>query len=187
MSAHVVRLARPADAEAIATVHVEAWMAAYAGLIPDHILAQRTNWARREAFWREQLAREANDPNGLTHTHVTADESGQVAGFVMSGPVRREKADPPASAAYAGEVYAVYVHPRAQGQGMGAALMRGAAADLEQRGLTGLLVWCLETNTQARGFYEKLGGQFIGRRDMDMAGVLIPEAGYGWARWPKRN
>jgi ribosomal protein S18 acetylase RimI-like enzyme len=180
-----IRRPTPADANAIAVVHVETWMAAYAGLIPDHVLSGRTNWARREAFWREQLAREAADPNNPTRTWVADDDAGQLAAFVMAGPARREAADPPATAAFAGEVYAVYVHPRAQEQGLGKALMQTAAADLVQRGMKGLLVWCLETNIQARGFYERLGGKVIGRRDVNMADVLIPEVGYGWAHYGK--
>ena len=51
------------------------------------------------------------------------------------------------------------------------------------RGLAGLLVWCLESNIQARGFYERMGGQFITRRDADLAGALLPEVGYGWAEF----
>jgi ribosomal protein S18 acetylase RimI-like enzyme len=187
MAHPVIRRPTPADATAIAVVHVESWMAAYAGLIPDRVLSQRTNWARREAFWREQLAREASDPNNPTRTWVAEDEAGQVAAFVMAGPARHEAGDPPAAAAYAGEVFAVYVHPRAQGDGMGKALMQVAAADLAARTLMGLLVWCLESNVQARGFYERLGGQVIGRRDVDMADVLIPEVGYGWAEFKQKG
>ena len=177
----LVRPATPDDAAAIASVHTETWKSTYAGAIPDDVLAQFTDQARREAYWRDQLIREAQ--SGETRTWAAVDTSGQVAGLVVAGPAQRTPDDPEAALAYAGEVYAVYVHPRAQGQGLGSALMRSAAAELRARGLAGLLVWCLESNIQARGFYERLGGQFITRRDADLAGALLPEVGYGWAEF----
>jgi len=179
MTDPIVRPALPDDAAAIASVHTETWKSTYAGAIPDDVLAQFTDHARREAYWRDQLAREAQ--TGETRTWAALDEQGQVAGLVVAGPAQPTADLPDAAAPYAGEVYAVYVHPRAQGQGLGSALMRQAAAELRARGLNGLIVWCLETNIHARGFYERLGGQFITRRNADLAGALLPEVGYGWA------
>jgi hypothetical protein len=49
--APVVRPARPGDAEAIATVHVRSWQAAYPGIVPQPVL-DRLSIERRAASWR---------------------------------------------------------------------------------------------------------------------------------------
>lgn len=181
MSNPFVRPATPEDAVDIARVHTETWMSTYTGMIPENILAQFTDQARREAYWREQLSREAQSSE--TRTWVAVDANGSVAGLVAAGPAYHPPDYPEAAAPYAGEIYAVYVHPRAQGNGMGAALMRAAAADLRMRGLSGLIVWCLESNIRARGFYERMGGQFITRREVEMADALLNEVSYGWVEF----
>lgn len=181
MSNPFVRSATPEDAIAIAGVHTETWKSTYAGMIPENVLAQFTNQARREAYWRDQLIRETQASE--TRTWVAVDTDSIVAGLIAAGPAYHPPEYPEAALPYAGEVYAVYVHPRAQGQGFGAALMRTAATELSARGLSGLIVWCLETNVHARGFYERMGGQFITRRNVEMANAQLSEVGYGWAEF----
>ena len=174
-----IRRATPADSPAIAAVHIDTWKATYTGRIPDPVLEHFTDRARREQFWSEQLAREAA-AESLSHTFVAEDSNGAVAGFAICGPARRDATDPLECAAFAGEIFAIYVQPGAQGNGLGGALLRAAAADLAEQGLNGLLIWCLESNVQARGFYERMGGRPIGRRSTEMAEALLDEVGYGW-------
>ena len=50
----VVRAAVPADAAAMAALHVHAWRAAYAGVMPADFLAALTI-AEREAMWRRSV------------------------------------------------------------------------------------------------------------------------------------
>lgn len=42
-----------------------------------------------------------------------------------------------------------------------------------------MIVWVLEANPYRR-FYEKLGGVSVRRRVVPVAGVPLPEVGYGW-------
>ena len=51
-----LRPATEADAANLAQVHVQAWREAYAGMIPDAVLAA-LNPAQRAAMWRDSLAR----------------------------------------------------------------------------------------------------------------------------------
>lgn len=53
-----VRVAREADAEALARVHVDSWRAAYQGLMPQEYL-DGLDPAERAAQWRQALARAA--------------------------------------------------------------------------------------------------------------------------------
>ena len=51
---HLIRLATPADAPAVARIHVESWKVAYRGIMPDDGIA-RTDLAYRTRFWAERL------------------------------------------------------------------------------------------------------------------------------------
>lgn len=178
-----IRPAVVADAAAIARVQVETWQSTYAGQVSDSALAFFTDLERRERQWTDALTQAAGDATNLRRTFVGESE-GRILGFAIAGPTRFEEGDPPEALLYQGEIYAIYVLARSQGQGLGAQLME-ASADYLGRvcQLHGLLVWALETNTRARGFYERLGGQLITRRNVDLAGSLVAEVGYGWVQF----
>lgn len=72
-------------------------------------------------------------------------------GFVSAGP-----AFDPAFAG-SGEVYAVYVQPKAWGRGTGQSLMAAALDRMRRMGLNDAVLWVLEDNRRTRRFYE-LGG-----------------------------
>jgi ribosomal protein S18 acetylase RimI-like enzyme len=78
------------------------------------------------------------------------------------------------------EVCALYVHPRCQRQGLGRRLVVAIAAHLAQRGITTLHIGTLKSNTPARRFNEKLGGQVVAEREVEDAGFRLPEVVYGW-------
>ena len=80
----VVRAARPDDAHPIAAVHVATWRDAYAGLLPDELLAGLDvgDWAGR---WRGRLAA----PAGGVFTLVF-ETDGRPRGFASGGPSRDE-------------------------------------------------------------------------------------------------
>jgi hypothetical protein len=46
--------------------------------------------------------------------------------------------------------------------------------------MDGAYVWVLESNHHARAFYEHLGGQVVGRKRSEMAGIATPQVAYGW-------
>ena len=43
-----------------------------------------------------------------------------------------------------------------------------------------MLLWVLSTNMAGRGFYEALGGVYVGEKTEEMAGVTLREVAYGW-------
>ncbi len=71
-----VRRAARDDAPAIGRVHVETWQSAYAGLLPDSILAQMSD-VRQSALWSRTLA----DPREARGVFVADDEDRGVVGF----------------------------------------------------------------------------------------------------------
>ncbi|WP_025618191.1 GNAT family N-acetyltransferase [Salinispora cortesiana] len=132
-----IRPATAADAAAVAAVYVRSWRAAYAELLPQAVLASldEVDWARRFCSRR--------DPARST---LLAFTPGRVVGVVMAGPDRQ---DP-----LLAEIYAIYVLPEIQGQGVGAALLDAAIAPLDAAAVR---LWCAAANNNSRRFYERRG------------------------------
>ena len=163
-----IREATIADVAAIAKVHVESWRTTYKGLLPDDYLANLT-YEQREPLWREILSK----PVGHSLVYVAEDHAGNIVGFASGGPER--SGDP----VYRGEVYALYLLARWQGQGIGRQLIATLVRQLMQRGFTSLLIWVLADNPSRR-FYEALGGQLVRDRLEMTGGVELKDVAYGW-------
>lgn len=130
------------DAEALATVHVRSWQAAYARLIPQPYLDNLTVDASRVDRWRESLAATAWPSNGT----LVAELDGRIVAFVGISPSRDNDQD----SATVGEVPLIYALPEAWGRGIGRALMNSAIAALTDAGFTSAVLWVLDTNRRAR-------------------------------------
>ena len=164
-----IRPAVPADAPAIARVQVLTWQQTYRGILPDPFL-DALDVERSADSWRNVVS----DRRRITHV---VDDPG-VVGFCTAGPSRGE------SGGYRGEVEAIYVHPAEQARGHGTALIRAAMGWLAERRLSPVLVWALEANTAAHGFYQALGAQRLDTRLLRIADALYPEVGFGWPEAP---
>ena len=160
-----LRAATPADAEALATVHVQAWHETYGGLIPQAVL-DRLDPAERAAMWRKALSGGA--------TVLLAELGGAIVGF---GHWREQ---PEASLTQSAEIGALYILACAQRRGIGRALMSGMARELIAHGHASVSLWVLEGNTQARQFYEALGGRVLLRQDQERGGFQSVGVAYGW-------
>jgi L-amino acid N-acyltransferase YncA len=148
----VIRPATPADAPAIARVHVVSWRETYAGLMPDDFLERMTNEdmrRRREANWERTIAQ------GL-ETVLVAEHGGVVVAFTSAGPAR----DHPG---YGAEVMTLYALRSAQGQGLGQALFRQLVQRLRADGVQNLALWVLADNP-TRQWYLRRGGREAGEK-----------------------
>jgi ribosomal protein S18 acetylase RimI-like enzyme len=164
----VVRRATVDDAEPIERIRVETWRATYRGLLPDGLIDQlQLNVERRRERLRSAI------PSAL---NFVAEEGPEVVGYAFAGPERTHDRE------YAGEVYAIYVLPAAQGKGHGRALIRECARELSARGMTSLLIWVLRENAIGRGFYERLGGSTVREKPLEEfpGAEEHIEIGYGW-------
>ena len=169
MDSFRIRDARPADAAAIARVHVDTWRTAYRGIVsedPLQSLCYETSAERHQ----ERLARQAEtDLVSL----VAVWEGGEIVGFVNAGAERK------GISGFDAEVYAVYVLEAYQGKGVGRALLAGTARQLARDGFSSVILWALEANA-ARGFYEVLGGAFVKADTIEIGGEELPVVSYGW-------
>lgn len=160
-----VRPAVPDDADAIARIHVETWRAAYAGLLPDDVLASLDVEARRRT-WRGWLARDAR-PGAAT---FVAEGDATIVGFASTGPARDEEAT--------GELYAIYVEPDHWGTGAGRLLLEHAEAALREDGYGAALLWVLEGNERAERFYRAAGWGQDGLKLDLLMGAEVTERRY---------
>jgi GNAT superfamily N-acetyltransferase len=143
-----VRPATVSDAEALSVVQVRTWQAAYRGQVPqDHL--DGLDPAARRPVWEQRL-RDDRSPGAVL---VLEHEAAGVIGFAAVSASRDPEADPQAT----GEVMAVYVLPEFWGRGGGAMLMSAGVRRLAGAGFRAATLWVLETNQQARRFYEAGG------------------------------
>jgi GNAT superfamily N-acetyltransferase len=143
-----IRPARPADAAAIAVVHVRSWQAAYQGMIPQGHL-DALDPAQRQPVWDRLLARTSWPRQGI----LVAEIDGHLTGFAKLCPTRDPGQDP----ATVGELAAIYVTPEAWGAGTGRQLMAAAVETLARAGYEQATLWVLDTNERAQRFYEATG------------------------------
>jgi ribosomal protein S18 acetylase RimI-like enzyme len=173
-----IRRASRRDATAIARVHVETWQSAYAGLLPDSMLAGMSD-VRQAAWWTRLLA----DPGEARGVFVADDQDMGVVGFGSCGLVRDkpEGLDLAAGgrAIRVGEVYTLYVEPDFQNMGLGRRLLDALFRQLRADGCDTAVLWMLASNP-TRFFYEGMGGERVGDRIDTMAGTDVEEIAFAW-------
>ena len=141
MSDIIIREAVVADAPAMASIHVRTWQSAYADIMPADFLMTLSE-EKSTAFWIQELS------NGRSINRVAVADS-QIIGWASGGPGRNPDAGNIA------EIYAIYVSPESQGRGTGRQLMQRLTEDLSQG--SDIVLWVLEQNHSAIGFYAQLG------------------------------
>jgi ribosomal protein S18 acetylase RimI-like enzyme len=152
-----LRPATASDGPAIAALHTASWRDAYAAILDPDFLAGPIE-ADRLAVWEGRL--KAADEGMIVH--VAEADDGEVVGVVCA--VRA--ADPE----WGSLIDNLHTAPKMRGQGVGAKLLRAAAALLADRGADGgLHLWVFEANTAGLRFYERLGGRVAGRTTDRMA------------------
>jgi GNAT superfamily N-acetyltransferase len=133
-----VRLATPADAEAIERIRVRGWQAAYRDVFPAAELdAMEVDWSR----WHDYLA------GDWEQTCFVCAGDGGVLGWVTVGA-----SDDPGL----GELHGLYVDPDEWSRGIGSTLIARAEAELARTWVDAIL-WTLEDNPRTRRFYEHAG------------------------------
>ncbi len=166
----MVRIATPEDAPGIARVHVDSWRTTYAGLMPDRILANISLEKRTQ-----NMERILRDPAENSATFL-AEDSGVIVGFVQCGVNRDLQTD----AAFAGELYGIYLLKAWQRQGLGRQLVETASRFLLSHEIKSIIVWALASNRSACRFYEALGGYRVRDREIEIQGHRMSETSYGW-------
>jgi L-amino acid N-acyltransferase YncA len=137
-----VRPARVEDVVQMARVNVRCWQETYRGLMSDAELDDPGFLAVRERFWTAALTEEGYRENRV----AVAERDGELIGIAMSGPALD------AGAAWAKQLYVLYVCVADHGTGAGLALLE-AVVDPEES----VALWVADPNPRAQAFYRKHG------------------------------
>lgn len=167
MNSWIIRNAAPKDIPGLADVHLNSWLSTYRGIVPDHYL-DSLNLDSRIELWTRVFASD----NGSA-TLVLESPSGRIAGFINGGPSREKDLDIEA------EVYSLYLLQEAQGRGYGRELMTRMVGYFRDKGYRSMLVWVLEENPSVK-FYEKMGGRFLMKKQLQIGGEYVPELCLAW-------
>lgn len=136
------------------------WQAAYEHVFGAERLAAIDHSRRRS------LAERSIATGGV----AVAEDDGEVVGFVSVGPSTDVHGE--------GELFAIYVLPKAWGSGAGPALM-AAAKELLRASYRDATLYVLEDNPRARRFYEREGWALDGVAKADeFLGMTVPEVRY---------
>ena len=158
----MIRAATRDDIPDLARVHVQSWLETYGGLVPREILDAITLEARVL-----QWERTFDQPHGI----FVALENNEVVGFASCGAAQDFlQAD--------GELYTLYLLNSFQHRGLGRALWNAVLEFAQARGWESMVLWVLESNILAQGFYRHSGCKLVDRRVEVLRGVKLPEVAY---------
>jgi ribosomal protein S18 acetylase RimI-like enzyme len=160
------REATIADCLAVAAVHVQSWKESFAGILGQTFLDKMSVEKRAKAFEKGFSA-------ASYKMYVAEVPERGVVGFADFGEPR-ESID-----AYEGELYAIYLVSEFQRKGIGGRLFDLGVKYFVRSGKRSMYLLALEVNP-SRSFYEKMGGQIVGRKQTKIEGVAYYELVYGW-------
>jgi GNAT superfamily N-acetyltransferase len=165
-STTIVREATLADCPAVAKVHVQSWKESFAGIVPQPFLDKMSVEQRAQAF-------ESRFSDGSYKMYVAEVSEQGLVGFADFGAPRE------IIATYEAELYAIYLLPEFQRKGLGERLFHQGVEFLIRSNKSSMYLLTLEISPY-KSFYEKMGGQVIGRNQIEIEGVVYDELVYGW-------
>ena len=140
----VLRPAGADDVEAVADLFLACWRSSYRGVLPPRVV-DMYDPASARALWSRAL-REELRPRQIV---IAERIDGSMLGVVATG---RDPDHPGV-----GHVFSLYVHPRAQGAGVGRRLISAALERFRADSLSEASLWVFAANSGGRVFYERLG------------------------------
>ncbi|WP_405057958.1 GNAT family N-acetyltransferase [Kribbella sp. NBC_01505] len=157
-----VRLALPAEANAIGEVQVAAWRASYAGLLPPDVLAD-LNPAQFAAQWRAALLA----PGEARNRVMVALAGRTLVGFAAI----TVSDDPDADGQHDALIAELAVQPDATRAGHGSRLLNAVVDTVRADGFRRVTVWINSTDDVSRAFYTEAGwAPDTAHRELDLYG-----------------
>jgi len=145
-----LRQARPADAPAVAALHLRSALRGFAGIFPPDTPACSLDELTSD--WATRLG--PDRPAGMVV--VVAEQAGTVVGVTTAAP---DPSDPEV-----GHLSRLYVDPESWSAGIGSMLHEAGLAHVRALGCREARFWVIEANTRARSWYERLGCERTGER-----------------------
>ena len=158
-----IRRADCHDLRQISYVHVDTWRDAYRGIIDRQVL-DKLSYSRSQENWKRCQDK-------MSEYFYVAEREKVVVGFIIGGRQRQEEL------IYDAEVYAMYVLPEFQKQGIGKMLLQQLVQDFHRENWQQFLIWCLQKNP-TKAFYESLGGVHTETAKIRIGGKPLIKHGY---------
>ena len=135
-----VRLAVPADGDALGRIHSASWAVAYAPF-----------------FDPEFAERGVEDRLGRWHDRITDEHGTLLVASVDGRPLALSYSVPSPTRPGFAEIFSFYSHPDGWGTGVAAELITHTLRHLHERGFDQVHLWTLRDTPQSRRFYSKSG------------------------------
>ena len=164
-----IRKAAASDSCGIAKVHVDSWRSSYASIVPPEVLSG-LSYGDRQKMWDGILDSRTKGK----HCYVAETSDDRIVGFACGGPVSEGCEN------YEGEIYSIYLLEEYQRRGLGRQMLLSTARRMKDDGIESMLLWVFEKNRGARRFYESLGGELRGRKEIRIGVAGLVEVAYGW-------
>jgi len=155
-----IRSAINRDLPDIASLHIQSWRDAYAGVLPASFLGAPLE---REftSYWR--------DMNIQARDVVLVAESKGLCGFIAVWCRPKPYIDN------------LHIKPSFRSKNIGSALLTSAAEELRAQRHTTAYLWVFESNAKAVRFYERMGGVITEKSPQDIFGYSIPSLKVEWS------
>ena len=161
---------KPSDATGVATIQVDCWRKAYAGIVPDKYL-ESLNVNSKAKSWESGLS---INPDVV---RIVALEKNVPFGFIAGLENRSSAFYPDISS----EAWSIYVHPDHWKKGIGKMLFLAFIEEMKKLKHTSMIVWALEENLPARTFYESMGGVLLNQKQTQTyGGKSLAEVAYSF-------
>lgn len=162
-----IRKANLDDIKTISKIYIDTWRTTYNGLVPVNFLNE-LSYEEAESKWTHFLSNQLHQ----TFIYVAINNSEEIVGFAAA-----QNSD---DLEFKGELYALYLLPKAQGLGAGRLLISAIAEHFMEKDIFSMLVWVMKNNNSGRGFYKRLGGQYYSHRESVFGGTRVEDEAYGW-------
>lgn len=155
-----IREMRDADIQKVQEIAKVSWHDTYEGIIPLNIQDNFLEFAYNDAQMKRRLEQSVI---------YVAEVEGQVVGFANYSQISKEGKV---------ELSAIYLHPNSQGVGIGTALLKEAAVNLQ--GLKEIYINVEKENQIGLNFYEAKGFEIIDEFDDDFDGHILKTIRMVW-------
>jgi L-amino acid N-acyltransferase YncA len=165
-----IRKALLSDVEQIAYVHINCWRTSYRTIVPDEFLDKKLSLERSMKNWENTL-KNYSDSIFL----VVENYSGKVIGFCSGGKNREIEKTPQ----FVGELMAIYILEKYQKKGVGTKLVKEFVNELLDKDIHNMIICALE-KSEYKIFYEKLGGQHVDEKIIEIGRKKLSVVAYGF-------
>jgi ribosomal protein S18 acetylase RimI-like enzyme len=163
-----IRKAKLEDAKGITKVHITSWRETYRGIVDDEYLKSLSIETRTKK-WETIL----KTPKDDKWTFVAEDESGKIVGFISGGLAQEYFAK------FTGELYAIYILKKDQGEKLGYRLTKKLCSMLQKLEINTMYV-CVLADNQSKNFYTKYGAKRFKSKPVNIGKQMLQEEYYGW-------